>query len=132
MWIMHCDGSYKKRKFQSKLLQKWKTFESLQNPEYFVPCMGRHLCCMHSDYTPSSIQVVQTVNEHLVVSPHKSLETHINTLIHDQNTPSEQTAVRLPFSIPHTTKVLGIENYPSASMSSCFDDLAQLLLCLDF
>ena len=30
-----------------------------------------------------------------------------------------------------TTIALGVENYPSPSMSCCFDDLAQLLLCLD-
>ena len=32
------------------------------------------------------------------------------------------------FLSPCTTIVLGIENYPSASMSCCSDDLAQLLL----
>ena len=31
------------------------------------------------------------------------------------------------FLSPHDTIVLGIENYPNASMSSCRDDLAQLL-----
>ena len=30
-----------------------------------------------------------------------------------------------------TTIVLGIENYPNASMSCCSDDLAQVLPCLD-
>ena len=32
---------------------------------------------------------------------------------------------------PVYTEVWGIENYPSANMSCCFDDLAQLLPCLD-
>ena len=36
------------------------------------------------------------------------------------------------FLSPHTTIVLGVENYPSSSMSCCFDDLAHLLPCLDF
>ena len=35
------------------------------------------------------------------------------------------------FLSPHTTIVLGIENYPSASMSCCSDDLALLLPRLD-
>ena len=38
---------------------------------------------------------------------------------------------RRDFLSPHPTKVLGMENYLSASMSCCSDDLAQLLLCLD-
>ena len=46
-----------KAQIQSKLLQKWKTFESLNNrPKFrvaltlFLAWAGRHLCCMHSDY----------------------------------------------------------------------------------
>ena len=35
------------------------------------------------------------------------------------------------FLFPRTTVALGVENYPSPSMSCCSDDLAQLLLCLD-
>ena len=35
------------------------------------------------------------------------------------------------FLSPYTTKVSCVKNYPSASMSCCSDDLAQLLLCLD-
>ena len=35
------------------------------------------------------------------------------------------------FLSPRTTIVLDIENYPSACMSCCSDDLALLLPCLD-
>ena len=35
------------------------------------------------------------------------------------------------FLSPRTTIFSGIENYPSASMSCCSDDLARLLPCLD-
>ena len=35
------------------------------------------------------------------------------------------------FLSPRTTKVSGIEKYPSASMSCCSDDLAQWLPCVD-
>ena len=35
------------------------------------------------------------------------------------------------FLFRRTTIVLGIENYPSACMSCCSDDLALLLPCLD-
>ena len=35
------------------------------------------------------------------------------------------------FLSPRTTKIYGIKNYPSTSMSCCSDDLAQLLPCLD-
>ena len=35
------------------------------------------------------------------------------------------------FLSPRTTIFSGIENYPSASISCCSDDLAQLLPCLD-
>ena len=35
------------------------------------------------------------------------------------------------FLSPRTTIFSGIENYPSASISCCSDDLAQLLQCLD-
>ena len=35
------------------------------------------------------------------------------------------------FLSPHTTIASGVETYPSPSVSCCFDDLAQLLPCLD-
>ena len=42
-----------------------------------------------------------------------------------------QCIFRCDFIFPRTTKVSGIKKYPSASMSCCSDDLAQLLPCLD-
>ena len=42
-----------------------------------------------------------------------------------------QCIVRCDYLSPHSAIVSGIENYPSASVSHCSDDLAQLLPCLD-
>ena len=42
-----------------------------------------------------------------------------------------QCRFRRDFLSPRTTIASGVENYPSPSMSCCFDDLAQVLPCLD-